>query len=84
MLMMLWKLISITVVIALALPNNSVEEQMTVAPNNQVLHDAINKLVHAQESLERPLTDEGTLAWQILDDAIGYLIRTEYPWRDLL
>jgi len=75
---------SMTGVIALASPNNSVDEQMAVTANRRALQDAIRKLVRAQESLVRPLTDEGNVAWQILDDAIGYLIREEYPLRDLL
>ena len=52
--------------------------------NNRVLQDAIGKLVLAQERLIRPLTDQGRVAWQILDDAISYLIRAEYPLRNLL
>ena len=70
--------------VVLASPNNSVDEQMAVTTNNRALQDAIRKLVRAQESLVRPLTGEGSVAWQILDDAIGYLIRVEYPLRDLL
>jgi hypothetical protein len=83
MLLMLWKLLSITVVIALGSTNNSVDEEKAVITNNRALHDAIGKLVRAQKNLVRPLTDEGSVAWQILDDAIGYLIRAEYPLRDL-
>ena len=75
---------SMTGVIELASYNNSVDEQMAVTATNRGLQDAIRKLVCAQESLVRPLTDEGSVAWQILDDAIGYLIRVEYPLRDLL
>ena len=75
---------SMTGVIELASYNNSVDEQMAVTATNRGLQDAIRKLVRAQESLVRPLTDEGSVAWQILDDAIGYLIRVEYPLRDLL
>ena len=75
---------SMTGVVALASPDNSVDEQMAVTANNRTLQDVIRKLVRAQERLVRPLTDEGRVAWQILDDAIGYLIRAEYPMRDLL
>jgi hypothetical protein len=46
-----------------------------------ILQDAIGKLVHAQEGLVPPLTDDDGFAWQILDDAIGHLIRAEYPLR---
>jgi hypothetical protein len=61
--------------------NNSVDEDdddMFTA-DNRVFENAIVKLVRAQERLVRPLTDQGRMAWQILDDAIGYLIRAEYP-----
>jgi hypothetical protein len=75
---------SMTGVVELASPNNSFDEQMAVGANNRALQDAIRKLVRAQESLVRPLTDEGSIAWQILDDAIGYLIRVEHPLRDML
>jgi hypothetical protein len=51
--------------------------------NNRVLQAAIGKLVRAQARLVRPLTDENRMAWQILDDAIGYLISAEYPLRNL-
>lgn len=51
--------------------------------DNRTLQDAIGKLVHAQVDLARPLTDDDDVAWQILDDAIGHLIRAEYPLRDL-
>jgi hypothetical protein len=83
MLMLLWKLMSITVVIALGSTNNSVDEERAVMANNRALQDAIGKLVRAQRGLVRPLTDEDGMAWQILDDAIGYLIREEYPLRNL-
>ena len=81
MLMMLSKMMSITVVIALGSTNNSVDEEKAVMANN--LQDAIGKLVRAQGRLLRPLTDDDGVAWQILDDAIGYLIREEYPLRNL-
>ena len=51
--------------------------------NNRTLQDAIGKLVHAQADLVRPLSDDDGVAWQILDDAIGHLIRAEYPLWDL-
>ncbi|HEX9111753.1 MAG TPA: hypothetical protein VF845_09775 [Terriglobales bacterium] len=54
-----------------------------MANNRIILQDAIGKLVHAQADLVRPLTDDDGVAWQILDDAIGHLIRAEYPLRDL-
>jgi hypothetical protein len=63
--------------------NNSVDEEKAVMANNRALQDAIGKLVRAQGRLLRPLTDEDGVAWQILDDAIGYLIREEYPLRNL-
>ena len=47
--------------------------------NNRAVQDAIGKLVRAQGRLVRPMTDKDGVAWQILDDAIGYLIREEYP-----
>ena len=50
-----------------------------VTANNRVLENPIDKLVRAQERLVRPLTHENRMAWRILDDAIGYLIRVEYP-----
>jgi hypothetical protein len=67
--------------------NNSVDEERAVMANNRALQDAIGRLVRAQGLLVRPLTDEDGVAWQIedgvawqiLDDAIGYLIRAEYP-----
>jgi hypothetical protein len=52
--------------------------------NNRAAQDAIGKLVRAQRGLVRPLTNEDGMAWQILDDAIGYLIRAEYPLWNLL
>jgi hypothetical protein len=66
---------------ALGSINNSVDEDDDdmVTADNRVLENAIVKLVRAQERLVRPLTDQGRMAWQILDDAIGYLIRAEYP-----
>jgi hypothetical protein len=73
MLMMLWKWVAITVVIALASPNCSVDQEMAVRANNRALQGAIGKLVRAQKPLVHPLTDEAGMAWQILDDAIGYL-----------
>jgi hypothetical protein len=59
--------------------NYSVDEDDTDMANKRVVRDAISKLVRAQNGLVRPLTDENRMAWQILDDAIGYLIRAEYP-----
>ena len=47
--------------------------------NNRAVQDAIGKLVRAQGRLVRPLRDEDAKAWQILDDAIGYLVKAEYP-----
>ena len=64
--------------------SNSVDEDNAVMASKRALHDAIGKLVRAQDTLKRPLTDEDGVAWQILDDAIGHLIRREYPLRDLL
>jgi hypothetical protein len=52
--------------------------------NNRAAQDAIRRLVRAQGRLVRPLTDGDSVAWQILDDAIGYLIRAEYPLWNLL
>jgi sensor histidine kinase regulating citrate/malate metabolism len=50
-----------------------------VMANNRAVQDAIGKLVGAQGRLVRPMTDEDGVAWNILDDAIGYLIGEEYP-----
>ena len=54
-------------------------EEKAVMANNRAVQDAIGKLVRAQGRLVRPMTDKDGVAWQILDDAIGYLIREEYP-----
>jgi len=56
-----------------------VDEENEVTANNRAVQDAIGKLVRAQGRLVRPLTDEDGVAWQILDDAIGHLIKAEYP-----
>jgi hypothetical protein len=60
-----------------------VDEDNEVTANNRAVQDAIGKLVRAQGRLVRPLADEDGVAWQILDDAIGHLIKTEYPLWDL-
>ena len=56
-----------------------VDQDNKVTANNRALQDAIGKLVRAQGRLVRPLTDGDGVAWQILDDAIGHLIKAEYP-----
>jgi hypothetical protein len=56
-----------------------VDEDNKVTADNRAVQDAIGKLVRAQGRLVRPLMDEDGVAWQILDDAIGHLIKAEYP-----